>query len=405
MSESRTVVNIGQNYHVTGGSDQYMLSLAELLEANGHQVIPFAAANARNLPTPWSRYFPPSVNFARPGPVDVMRFVYSRPAAAAMRRLLREVKVDLAHLHIYYGQLTGSILQPLREAGVPTVQTLHEYKIVCPTSSLYAGGRICQQCDGRAFWHAAATRCNRGSLMRSALSALETYVSHALGAVDKISHFIAVSDFLRNKVIELGVPAQKITRVHNFVDCSKYVASVEPGRHLLYFGRLERNKGVYTLLDAIEPLRDTRLIIAGVGSQQAGVAAEIERRGMHHVQMVGFQCGEALHRLVKECICSVTPSEWFETFGLTLVESFAQGRPVIASAIGGMTEVVSDGSDGLLFPPGDVDALRGCLQWMWSHRNEAVVMGQHGRRKVEQQFSAQSHYDQMMEVYAKVEAC
>lgn len=396
------ILNAGQNYRITGGSDRYMIGMGKLLERHGHQVVPFAAAHPDDLPSPWAGYFAPRVDFARPGPRDLARYVYSAPAAQALRRLLAAVRVDLAHLHIYYGQLTGAILAPLREAGIPIVQTLHEYKLVCPTYALQADGQYCQACEGRHFWRAAVKRCNRGSFARSALSAVEAYVSRALGAVDHVRHFIAVSDFQRNKLVELGVPADKLSRLHNFVDCDGVAPSAVPGEYLLYFGRLERNKGLYTLLDAVAPLRELRLLIAGDGSERGALRAAIEARGLDHVQLVGFRHGDALRALIAGSICTVAPSECYETFGLTLVEAFAHGRPVIASAIGGMTEVVGDGADGWLVPPGDVERLRDRLLWMWTHRVEAVAMGRAGRAKAETRFSTAVHYEGLMDIYRRV---
>lgn len=404
MSEPRTILNVGANYHVRGGSDQYLFSLGRLLETHGHEVIPFAAAHAENQPTEWARFFPPPVDLQRPGLGDAARFIYSPVARRAITRLLAHRRPDIAHLNIYYGQLTSSILAPLKTRNIPIVQTLHEYKIVCPTYSLYAHGHICEACRGRNFWRAAATRCNRDSFARSTLSAVESYVSRWMGAVDRIDHFIAVSDFLRDKVISLGVPAKKITTVHNFIDCGDTVPATQRGSYFLYFGRLERIKGIYTLLDAVEHLPDTPLLVVGHGSERDRVAAEIERRNMGHVKLLGFKTGTELHELIRGSLCTITPSEWFETFGLTLVESFVHGRPVVSSRIGGMTEVVTDGVDGWLVPPGDVGALRDRLAWMKDHPDAAIEMGQQGRRKVERQFSPEKHYQSIMEIYKKVGA-
>lgn len=401
---SLTVLNVGQNYHVRGGSDRYLFALESLLQRYGHEVIPFATDQPANLATPWSAYFPPSVNFARPGPIDVIRYLYSRPAARAVGRLVARRRPDLAHLHIYYGQLTGSILRPLRAAGIPILQTLHEFKTVCPTYGLFAHGRLCESCQGRQFWRAMTHRCNRGSLVRSALSSAEAYVSRWLGAVDGVDHFIAVSDFLRDKVIELGLPAHKVTTVHNFVDCSGIDPVASPGRYLLFFGRLERIKGVHTLLDAVAPLSGIEVLLAGEGGERQALQAQIHRRGLAHVKLLGFKTGTELQELIRGSICTVAPSECYETFGLTLVESFAHGRPVVASRIGGMTEVVDDGETGFTVPPGDAEALRERLLWMVNNRDSALEMGRAARRAVERRFSPESHYEKIMAIYRGVGA-
>ena len=396
-----TILNVGQNYHIRGGSDRYQFALADLLTRKGHGVIPFAARNQKNLPTEWSSYFPAGADFDRPMPADLIRYIYSPQARKAAKRLLNHSHVDLAHLHIYYGKLTSSILAPLRQKGIPIVQTLHEYKIVCPVYTLVSNGKICESCRGTRYWHAVLKRCNRGSMARSTLSAIESCVSRALGSASKVDHFIAVSDFVRKKVIGLGLPPERVTTVHNFMDVSGIEPTSRPGSYFLYFGRVEAIKGVFTLLEAISPLKTVDLLIVGNGSAVSKLRTLIEERGLSHVKLLGFKQGSELHNLISGSICTITPSEWYETFGLTLLESFAHGRPVIASRIGGMEEIVSDGVDGFLFPPGDVNALRERLLWMAEHRHEAVEIGVCGRRKVEKQFNEEVHYNDLLKVYKK----
>ncbi|MGA9380130.1 MAG: glycosyltransferase family 4 protein [Phormidium sp.] len=399
---SRVILNVGQNYHIRGGSDRYQFVLAELLQKHGNTVIPFAAASPENKATEWSNYFPQRVNFEHPNLVDVMRFIYSKPAAKAIQQLLQDTHIDIAHLHIYYGQLTASILAPLKKAGVPIVQTLHEYKIVCPVYTLLSNGEICQACQGFMFWKATLKRCNRGSLTRSLLSTLESYLSRMLGSVDNIDHFIAVSHFQRNKIIELGIPAEKVTAVNNFIDASGIQPNSKPGEYFLYFGRLERLKGIFTLVEAASALKETPLLIVGDGEVRQELADLIEQKGWDHIHLLGFKHGEELHQLIRNSICLILPSEWYENCPMSVLESYAFGRPVIGSNIGGIPELIVDNVDGFLVSPGDANALREQMFWMSEHRSEAVEMGNAGRQKVEAQFNAEIHYKKIMDVYKKV---
>ncbi len=399
---SLTIVNAGQNYHIRGGSERYQFALAQLLNHYGHQVIPFAAKHPKNEITHWSKYFPRRIDFEQPTPKDLLEFVYSRSAALSMESLLYDHQIDLAHLHIYYGQLTTSILSPLKKADVPIVQTLHEYKIVCPVYTLLSNGNICQACNGHAFWQATLKRCNRGSLSRSILSTVESSVSKMLGSVSKIDHFIAVSDFQREKLIELGLLADKVTTVHNFIDTSDYQPSTVLGEYFLYFGRLEQSKGIFTLIEAASLIKDTPLLIVGDGTARPKLEKLIQERELNHISLLGFKHMRELQKLIRHSICTITPSQWYETFGLTLIESFAHGRPVIASRIGGMTEIVTDGIDGHLVHPGDAEQLRERMLWMAEHLTQAREMGLAGRRKVETHFNSQNHYQKLISVYRKV---
>jgi glycosyltransferase involved in cell wall biosynthesis len=396
------ILNAGQRYYIKGGSDRYQFDLSQLLQQHGHEVIPFAAADAKNQETLWSNYFPEKVDFENPRFGDIINFIYSQKAALAIENLVSHHRVDLAHLHIYYGQLTASILAPLKQAGIPIVQTLHEYKIVCPVSTLLSNGNICKACQGHAFWKATLNRCNRQSLTRSMLSSIESYVSRSLGSIDKVDRFIAVSNFQRKKLIELGLPENKISTVHNFIDTSKLEPNTSPGEYFLYFGRLERYKGIFTLIEAASPITDTPLLIVGDGTERLEIEKLIEQKNLQHIRLLGFKDKQELNSLIRNSICTIVPSEWYETFGLTLIESFAHGRTVIASQIGGMTEIVTDGVDGFQIQPGNSEELQERMLWMSQHRDKALEMGLLGREKVERKFNPEIHYQKLMEVYQEV---
>lgn len=205
-------------------------------------------------------------------------------------------------------------------------------------------------------------------------------------------------------MISMGISPEKITTIHNFMDCQDIMPAEKPGEYILYFGRLEKIKGIYTLLDAIRLLPEVPLLIVGDGNEKENIKKYIDMNNINNVTLLGFKKGQELHRLIEKSICTVAPSEWYETFGLTLIESFSHGRPVIASAIGGMTEVVDDGVDGWLFPSGDRDALKEKINWMFCNKKIALDMGNNGRIKVECKFNSDIHYSKILNVYRKVSA-
>jgi len=375
--------------------------LEELLESHGHSVIPFAAHSENNRPTPWAEYFPTGVDTKNPEIGDIKRFVYSVEARNNMERLLEEApKIDLAHLHIYYGQLSASILEPLKRAGVPIVQSLHDYKLTCPVYSHVSNGEACEACGGKHFWKALPRRCNQDSLSRTALSVLESYVSRALGDNREIDHFIAVSNFLRRKMTEHRVVAPTdISTVHNFVDANKFEPATEQGNYIFYFGRLESIKGVETLIEAMRPLSDIDLYLAGEGSLRGPMEKQIQEEKLNHIHFIGFQSGSELYDWVRGSVCTVLPSECYEICPMTVLESYACARPVIGAEIGGIPELVSEGEDGFLFPSGNVEGLRDRIVQMIDHRHRAVEMGRIGRKKIEDRFGPETHYTKIKNIY------
>ena len=418
-----TILNTSQNHYIRGGSDRYFFTMGELLQKHGHRVIPFTAASPKNEPTEWSQYFPRGADLENPGPVDLMRFLYSRDAVKSIQRLLNDTPIDIAHFHIYYGKLTASILGVLKKAGVPLIQTLHEYKLTCPVYSHLSNDEICEACEGKHFWRALPKRCNRGSLARTALSVTESYVSRHLGAVDKFDHFISVSHFLRKKMIQYGIPEEKISTVHNFVDVSDITPNFSVGDYVLYFGRVHRSKGILTLIEAAAPLKQVPLYIVGDGEAMPEIQRIVEENGCDHIHLLGFKRGEELQELIRNSICTVLPSEWYENCPMSVLESYAYGKPVIGADIGGIPELIVDGVDGFLVPSGAQEAswdrrgrdreiapteesgaqeaLRDRLQWMSDNRAEAAAMGKAGREKMEAEFNADIHYERIMGVYQK----
>ncbi len=396
---SMTVLKVSQNYYVKGGSDSYFFALSELLKSRGCEVVPFAAVDKRNLVSEWSGYFPLGADFESPGLADLLKYVYSVDAKEKLRRLLSVKRFDVAHMHIYYGKITSSILSVLREAGVPTVQTLHEYKLACPVYSFTRDGKICEDCKGGHFWKATLNRCNRNSLSRSALSTVEAYVSSYLGNIDKVDRFIAVSNFIARKMVEHGVPQEKISVVHNFVDSTKFEPATSPGDYFLYFGRIEWLKGVKTMIDAFAINSEIPLYIVGDGNAKVEVERYVQDNCIDNVKLLGFRSGRDLHELIRGSVATLLPAEWYENCPMSVLESLALARPVIGTRIGGIPELITDGEDGLIVDVASVEQLANAVRALWGDRIGAALMGIKGRRKVVEAFNADEHLSKILKIY------
>ena len=391
----------GQNYRITGGSDRVFIDEMTLLEKFGHEVAPFCAKHPDNFRTEWASYFPEASSFENPGIKDAVNYVYSSDAKRKITKILDKFSPDIAHCHIYYGKLTSSILGEIKRRGIPLVQTLHEYKIVCPVYTIQSNGVTCNECAGFKFYNVIKNRCNRGSIVRSTLSCFESYMSKMLGSIDSFGHFIAVSNFLRQTVIDMGVPEDKITTIHNYTDASLFVPNYTAGDYFLFFGRLEKNKGIWPMIEAFRRMPQVQLVIVGSGSEEVSMRSYIHQTNIKNIKMLGFMTGDTLSEIIRGALCVVVPSICHETFGLTITEAFAYGKPVIASRIGGIPEVISPGQDGLLVEPGDVGDLVDAVDYMTNNIPRSVEMGRAGRNNVERKFNCKIHYEKLMQVYAK----
>lgn len=401
-----SILNINNYHYVRGGADKYFIELNKLLLEHGHKVRTFSSKSSKDVDIELALPdLPLAINTESfLGVKQIGHFLYSFSAKNKLRKGLLEFKPDIAHLHIYYGQLTASILSPLSDLDIPIVQTLHEYKPVCATHGLISNGKFCDRCIGHAYWHSLIERCNRGSFSRTALSMTEAYVSLLAGANNKISRFIAVSEYQRDQLIRLGMEKDRLRVIgHYAVPANKAPGYV--GRYFLYVGRIQKEKGILILLQAYAALNypKPKLLIVGVGSDVQLVMNQIEVLGLRkEVVLLGHKSGNELSSLYRNCICAINPSLLNETFGLTVLESLAQGRPVIVSKIGALPEVARENESGLLVAPGSIKELADAMDVFRQNSDYAIRMGRVGLEVVKSEFTKESHYRQIISVYKEV---
>ncbi|NVK20923.1 MAG: glycosyltransferase family 4 protein [Kangiellaceae bacterium] len=340
------------NYHFPrGGSDRYFLDLSALLIEHGHDVKTFSTESLQNTHKSLIHSTVPTINTSNPALKDIFSFLYSKRAKNTLVKVLNDFKPDIIHLHIYYGQLTGSILTVLKNYSAPIVQTLHEYKLVCPISSLYANGKYCEQCHGNKYWKAIINKCNRGSLARSILTAAESYVTRFFGANDSINHYIAVSNYQTEKLIKLGLDKKKITTIANFTN-SCGIENNTNGDYYLYVGRITEEKGVKVLIKAYSKLKSPRLPlrIVGEGEDKDKIEEYANKLGLEKdIIWDGYKTGKDLENIFANSLVVINPSLLNETFGLTCLEAMAHGKPVIASRTGAFPELVKHNFNGFLY--------------------------------------------------------
>jgi glycosyltransferase involved in cell wall biosynthesis len=398
------VLMVNKFHYPRGGAEHYMFRLAGLLEQHGSHVDYFAMRDARNVPCETDRYFVSEVDFEHPrsglaSRVGMAgRMVYSLEARRKMSRLLADRRVSVAHVHNIYHQLSPSLLAPLHRSGVPVVMTVHDFKLVCPVYSLLSGGEICERCVGNGFFPAVRHRCNRGSLSGSMLVAGETWLHRWLRLYrDGIDVFIAPSAFARDKLVESGYPSQRILVIPNCVVASEYQPLYTPGDHMLYIGRLSREKGVEVLVrSAIESGAPVKLV--GDGPLRPALERMISAAGAD-IELLGFRSGEQLASAVQASAAVVMPSICHDNCPLAVIEAMAWGKPVIGSRVGGIPELVRDGHEGLLVPHGDAVALGQAMQLLLGDPRLCEQMGRAGRERVEQHYDADPHYRAVAAAY------
>lgn len=398
-------------YYPRGGDSTYMLSLSKLLEEKGHEVVPFAMESPRNLPSPYARFFVSEIDFpellraASPTAAwkVATRSIFNGEARRKIAALADEVKPDVAHFHNVHAHLTASIVSPLRARRIPIVWTLHDYRLICPNTSLLSRGEICERCIPNRFYQAALQRCKKGSLAASCVAMLTTLYDRLERLPSRIDRFITPSDFLRSKLLDGGFDPARIDCVPNFADLAGFAGLPEKD-YFCYVGRLSHEKGLDVLIRAAAALDTGRLLIVGDGPEADKLRALARSLGTKRVEFAGYRSGEDLKKIFAESQFVILPSRWYENLPYTVMEAFASSKAVVASRIGGIPEMVDDGVNGLLFPAGDSGALADRLRRMLGDRPAREEMGRRGREKAEGRYGREKHYGEIERIYREVTA-
>ena len=395
-------------YFVKGGAERYFFELKRILEERGNEVVPFAMRHGDNEPSEHSDLFVSHEDFGDGvGAVRRLRaaarVVYSIEARRRIEALVDRTRPDVAHLHNIAHQLSPSILYGLRARGVPVVQTLHDYKLVCPNYQMFVDGETCERCRKWRYWNAVIHRCMRGSLSRSLTVCVEACAHKLLGTYARnVDMFIAPSRSLRDRMIAHGVDSERIVHLPYAIALDAYEPRHDSDGYAVYVGRLSTGKGLGTLLGAAALAGDVRLRVIGTGPLEGELRVRAQRDGLDNVEFLGYRTGDDLRSLFSGALFVVVPSECYENSPLTVYEALAYGKAVVGSTMGGIPELVAAGETGLIFEAGDHEALAQCLTELWTDPARAVEMGRQGRRRAESDYAPDGHYERIRGIYERV---
>jgi glycosyltransferase involved in cell wall biosynthesis len=383
------ILLVHNSYQQPGGEDVVFEQELELLKRAGHTVIAYRRSN-------WEVDAYQGIRR-----LDLMRnTIWSKDTRKEFSSLLLQERPKLVHVHNTFVMVSPSIYSACQEAGVPVVQTLHNYRLFCPAANFFRDGRICKDCVEHSLVHAVKHRCYRGSRAATATVALMLAVHRQRQTwIRDINRYIVPSAFARTTVVEAGLPANKVFVKPNFVHPDPGARANLGGDHVLFVGRLSPEKRVSTLLAAWTRIRQRiPLVIIGGGSDRPQLEREAVRENLDirfHGQMPRQQTLAA----IRQARFLVFPSEWYETFAVTIAEAFACGVPVICSRLGAMQEIVEDGRTGLHFTPGDADDLAEKVDWAWNHPERMQSMAKEARKEYENKYTAEKNYPRLMEIY------
>lgn len=377
-------------YQQAGGEDVVFEQERRLLERNGHTVITYIRSNHE------------IEQLTRLGRIGLLKtIVSSNESRRQVAKILKSERPDIVHVHNTLMMISPSIFDACAEAGIPAVLTLHNYRLLCPTVTLYRQGAVCEECPSHGMLQAVRHRCYRESRIATAAVVTMLKYHQVIGTWSrKVSAYIVLTEFARKKFSANGVPAERIHVKPNFVDPDPGIRT-ETGNYFLLVGRLSPEKGLMTLLHAWESMPGSVLLkIAGDGPLRQEAEDWVRIRRINNVEFVGKIERNQTIALMKEARAVIVPSLWYEGFPMVMVESFACGVPVLGSRLGAMQELIENGVNGLHFTPGHFEDLKAKVQWAWENREEMAVMGNNARQKYEMEYETDANYRRLLAIYA-----
>lgn len=407
------IILVNYRYFISGGPERYYFNVKALLERHGHEVIPFSIKNSRNFHTEYEKYFLDStddeVYFAEQkksfgtAVQSFSRMFYSRDAKKKFAKLIADVKPDLVYIMQYHNKISPSIITAARKAGVPVVHRISDFQYMCPNALFYNDAiGVCEDCLKGKRWSCVKYRCVHGSKVYSLIKASAKLLHDKMHVTDKIDAFVVPSSFTLGKLKEYGIPEDKLVHIPTFFNQTEPAPEVEYKPFALYVGRIEKQKGLMTLVKAFEGT-DHNLKIIGFSND--GYEDELKKYlegKWHNIEFMGRMEFEEIKTYLRSCLFTVVPSEWYDNFPNSIIESFAYKKSVVATDFGSLPELVVDEISGLTFPYGDCGALRRQADRLFADRKLAERLGNGAYDILVERCLPEPHYAQLMKLFEKV---
>lgn len=372
-------------YQQPGGEDKVFETEGCLLEENGHQVVRYTVHN--NQITQLS------------GVKLLQATIWNLESYRQLREVFFRERPQIVHFHNTFPLISPSAYYATNSEATPALQTLHNFRLLCPSAILFRDGHPCEDCVSKTFpWPGIKNKCYRDSHMASGAVGIMNGIHNSAGTwTSKIDLFIALSEFAKNIFVKGGIPPEKIVVKPNFIFPGFYQKNKKSG-YALFVGRLTREKGIDVLLEAWKVL-GKRIPLKIVGDGPLSTQVSTATKQYHGIDWVGRKTSQEVSDLMRDATCLIFPSQWYEPFGLVAIEAFAMGTLVIGSKIGAITEIITDGKTGLHFHPGNSQDLISKVNWVCDNPVSISQMGTEARKVFERYYSPKKNYEMLINIY------
>lgn len=376
------ILLVHNEYGRDSGEEHAVREVARLLEANGHEVDWFLRSSAE-------------IRCLRHEVTAFFTGLHSWGSARRMRRLLSEKRFDVVQLQNLYPFISPAVLWEIRRHGLPIVMRCPNYRIFCPNGLHLSNGEVCERCLGGREWWCILRNCTESRRKSFGYAVRNAWARLSGGITRNVTVFAVLSEFQRKRFISGGIAPERLRILPNVVPFTGCHESGQLGHLVTFVGRVSQEKGIEDFVEAARRLPDLPFAVAGRSDGMPGLV----ENAPSNVRWLGFLGEEALNRLYLESRLLVFPSRWFEGFPNVITRAMALERPVIASRIGALPEIVDDGHSGLLFQPGDVTDLARKISDLHTNPSLCAEFGGNGRDKALTKYSEQAVYSQLLSIY------
>lgn len=406
---------VNYRFFVAGGPERYMFNIMDLLEKEGHEVIPFSVKHKKNASTEYEKYFLSAIGKGdevyfsdvkkslRDYIKSFGRMIYSFEAKKCFKKFLRETKPDIVYILYFQNKISCSIVDAAYDMGIPVVQRISDYSLLAPCGHLYDSTNrcICEKCIKGEFQNALSNRCVYNSKLYSAVKSLALLVQRYRKTSKKVSKYIFPSFFTLKKFVKAGFDENKLVHIptpfnQNIVNPN---IAIEYQPFALYIGRIDPDKGIETLLDAFIDT-DYSLKIIGFSSTE-GYEDLMKQKiagQKHKIEFLGRKDFNGIQEYLSKCLFTVVPSEWYDNLPNTLLESYAMSKCVVATDVGSLTENVVDGKTGLLFPYKESKKLREKISFLFNSPQVAMEYGVNAKNRLDEVYSMDLHVKKLCKI-------
>ena len=408
------IIIANYRYFIAGGPERYMFKFMDAARKMGIEVIPFSVNNPQNEDTPYSKYF------AKPRSKQLMyadtkksignivgmvrAVVWNYDAEKRLRHLIRDTKPDAVYILHEVNHLSPSIIRAAKKEGIRVVHRISDFFMFCPKYDFLCEDEICEACLHGNYKKAIERRCVKGSKAGTRLRVLAMKLYAATKVFDDVDQYICTCEFSKNKLVEGGISKEKITCIPTFIDTISIVPCYENDKYFLFLGRMAHQKGAIYAIEAMKYLRDTDYILKITGRISESEENQkiwryiLENKLENKIVFTGFKQGKELEELISRATCIVCPAIWYENMPNAVIEAYAYGKPVVASRIGSLAEIVEDEKTGLLFEMKNSKDMAAKLKQFIDDPSAAIYMGKNARQECENKYCMENHMKHVVNV-------